>query len=85
MGFLYRRNLLDSSVPMFVRKTLANDFLFQKRQQAPNWTSSMNTQDHHQAMHVPVGDGGDTNMEILDQAIRDASTVTSTNTILSNH
>ena len=36
----------------------------------------MNTQDQHQSMHVPLGSGGDTNMEILDQAIRDASAPT---------
>ena len=36
----------------------------------------MNTQDQHQTMLVPVDDGGDTNMEILDEAVCDASAPT---------
>ena len=73
LSSLYRRSVLDGSAPMFVRKQPENMFLFQKRQQAKNWTSSMNTQDQHQKIHVPVGDGGDTSVDILDQAIKDAS------------
>ena len=70
---LYRRSVLDGSLPMFVRKAPQNEFLFQKRQQAPDWTSSMNTQDQHQMMHVPLGDGGNTNYYIFDQNVHDAT------------
>ena len=66
----------SSSHYTFVRKAPTTDSLFQKRQQAPNWTSSMNTQDQHQTMLVPVHDGGDTNMEILDEAVCDVSAPT---------
>ena len=72
LSTLYRPNLLGGSVPMFVRKAPTNDFSFQKKQQA----SSVNTQDQHQIMHVPVDDGGNTNMEILDEAVCDVSAPT---------
>ena len=73
LASLHRRSILDGSAPLFLRKPPKNDFLFQQRQQADNWTDRMNTQDQHQKVHVPLGNGGSTNMSIFDQAVKDAS------------
>ena len=75
LSSLNRRTLRDGSVPMFVRKQLQNDFLFQRRQQAPHWTYAMNTQDVNQKIHLPLDLGGNKNTDILEQAIKDASEI----------
>ena len=67
LSSLHRHRVRDGCHPLFLRKPPPDDFLFQKRQQAENWTDQMNTQDQHQKMHIPLGDGDDTNSEILDQ------------------
>ena len=48
-------------------------FFFKQKQQAENWTDEINTQDEHHKMHIPLGSGGNTNADILDQNIKDAT------------
>ena len=78
LASLHRRSILDGSAPMFFRRAPKNDFLFQQRQQADNWTDRMNTQDQNQKVHIPLGNGGNINVALFDQAVKDASATPAT-------